>query len=445
MRREANVEEQVMWSGVESVFSDRKKFEKLFFDDREIWSSFEKFYSKFSRRSSQEEPFRTNPPLEIFLRNFEKYRKILFRDIQNQTFRVQPARQIEIHADKLRCGFQFQYPDTFLLTHFANCLNQSTHNTHSTHLYSYQSGRSNVQALQHLTQYIRTKRQPLFIFKSDVASFGESMDHCEILRLFQGHICDRTCLIDLLHQFCRFPIEGDGRCYNFRGLPTGYFIQLIFENLYLGALDSRIEEMEDVFYIRFGDDLLIASPSRDQVQQGESIIRQAATEKGLVLSPNKSERFVLCGPESITDSGDGSFSALATFRHLGMMVTHDGRLFLPADKMKRIRRVIRKRLSAASKFFSHQPFSVKLSESSHLIAKLIQSRRSRYSPPDFHLLSYVSDEQQLRELDRWIHLSVVSSVSDKGFRKGNFRSVPPRLLRKLGLPSLLHLHRTHEL
>ena len=57
----------------------------------------------------------------------------------------------------------------------------------------------------------------------------------------------------------------------------------------------------------------------------------------------------------------------------------------------------------------------------------------------------IHNERQLRELDRWLALLVLKIALGRGFKKGGFKRYPPATLRQMGLPSLLHLRRTHGL
>jgi len=57
-----------------------------------------------------------------------------------------------------------------------------------------------------------------------------------------------------------------------------------------------------------------------------------------------------------------------------------------------------------------------------------------------YYLKHVSDESQLRLLDRWLAEEVLSAVFG-GHKKGHFRRIGFRQLRAMGLPSLLHRRR----
>jgi hypothetical protein len=53
--------------------------------------------------------------------------------------------------------------------------------------------------------------------------------------------------------------------------------------------------------------------------------------------------------------------------------------------------------------------------------------------------------EQLREMDRWLALLVLSLATEKSFRPALFRRMSYRELRSRGLPSLLYLKRTRGL
>jgi hypothetical protein len=58
-----------------------------------------------------------------------------------------------------------------------------------------------------------------------------------------------------------------------------------------------------------------------------------------------------------------------------------------------------------------------------------------------YYLKHVNDEAQLRELDRWLAEEILAVAFQNGHKKGNFRKLPFRRLRAMGLPSLRHRRR----
>ena len=55
-----------------------------------------------------------------------------------------------------------------------------------------------------------------------------------------------------------------------------------------------------------------------------------------------------------------------------------------------------------------------------------------------YYLKHTNDSEQLRLLDRWLAEEVVSKALKTGHRKGNFKKIPFKRLRQLGLTSLRH-------
>ena len=53
----------------------------------------------------------------------------------------------------------------------------------------------------------------------------------------------------------------------------------------------------------------------------------------------------------------------------------------------------------------------------------------------------MDDEEQLRQIDRWLAEAVLAIAFGKGHKKGNFRKLPFGKMREMGLPSLRHRHR----
>jgi hypothetical protein len=58
-----------------------------------------------------------------------------------------------------------------------------------------------------------------------------------------------------------------------------------------------------------------------------------------------------------------------------------------------------------------------------------------------YYLKHVDDERQLESIDRWLAEELLSRALQRGHSKNNFRKIPFRQLRAMGLPSLRHRRR----
>ena len=108
------------------------------------------------------------------------------------------------------------------------------------------------------------------------------------------------------------------------------------------------------------------------------------------------------------------FQSMDRFRHLGLEFRADGSVGLSRDKARRV--------------------------AIEIIRDVVQQGLRSVAIIDYYL-KHVDDEEQLRQLDRWLAEQVLSLAFRNGHRRGNFRRLPFARMRAWGLPSLRHRHR----
>jgi hypothetical protein len=220
----------------------------------------------------------------------------------------------------------------------------------------------------------------------------------------------------------------------------------VFENLYLAGLDAQLDAIPGSLYLRFGDDIIFVTPDRDVVLKSRAIIERELAFRRLVRHPEKSADFVLAHPHLLHSFGEkeANLDACAVFPYLGMDLDYRGAVLLPASKRKHIRDFLRARVRSCA---GTLPDAAGPEHRVEIICRslgvLLDAHRRGLSTPVRDYAQRTGDESSLRELDRWLALEVLRSALGRGACKGSFRRYPPRRLRSLGLPSLVHLRRTH--
>ena len=183
------------------------------------------------------------PSLALFVRNAAKFIDLATAALQHGTYRLQPARPVEVYVDKPRTIHKLTWPDTFLLGHLARLVSSRIEPLLSDSVYSFRKGRSSALALERVQRFIKNTHLPKYFVRRDVKSFGETMSHDVILQDFETAFPRSETLRELLKTVCKFPVMiDDSLATNSHGLPTGHNIQLVFENLYLRPIDREVRE-----------------------------------------------------------------------------------------------------------------------------------------------------------------------------------------------------------
>lgn len=423
-------------------------FEARFFDRARMWRSLEYLLDRQADRQHPRNPRGSGPSLRGLRRDARAYIELLLRAVEDGTYRLHPARPVTVYADKPRTVFRFEWPDELLLVHLARELAAWVEPTLSDTLYSFRKGRSPRRALARVASWLRERGGVVFVAKRDIRHYGESLDHGEVMRDFVRATGAGPRLVALVQEVCTFPrYEGDVVVRNTRGLPTGSYIQLVFENLHFHLLDLELAQLPGAAHVRFGDDMFFAARDAATFQRGRERMTTVVVERRLDFRRDKTVDVVLVAPHRVAVERRAHGDAVCTrVEHLGSVVQRDGELWLPLRKQRRVFDFLRARLDAVV-----AALGATCSATDRLRALVQVARALLVSPgavrdnPVPAYLRELSSEHALRQIDRWLALTILQRAHGGGFSKRLFGRTSYRELRNLGLPSLVHLRRLHVL
>ena len=157
-------------------------------------------------------------------------------------------------------------------------------------------------------RYQGWSRRYCYALKLDVASYFPSIDHRLLNGVLERHLKDPHLLALLaliiearpepLVPACRF--EGDDLLTPLerpRGIPIGNLTSQFFANLYLGGFDHWVKQsLGASAYLRYVDDMLLLSDSKQQLWEWAAEIEAALARLRLRLHPLKRSLFqTRCG------------------------------------------------------------------------------------------------------------------------------------------------------
>ncbi len=127
--------------------------------------------------------------------------------------------------------------------------------------YAYRPGKSAVTAINRTTSYI--DQGNVWIFKTDIKDFFESINHYKLLRILERHIEDKN-IINLITTFIKtggFQKETF-QAHN-KGVHQGDILSPLLSNIYLDLMDKFLQR-NDINFIRFADDFAMFFDEKDK-------------------------------------------------------------------------------------------------------------------------------------------------------------------------------------
>jgi hypothetical protein len=320
-------------------------------------------------------------------------------------------------------------------------------------VFSYRPGRSAVRAARRLARHISSARRAagdprrygLYLLRRDVQHFGESIPLAQgapLWPMLHALACDGAATAErhwpLLQAALRAPRRDGEQAERspLRGIPTGSPLQPVVANLYLGPLDRALDAIEGGLYLRYGDDLLFAHGDPDVVADASATVDEQLSALGLQVNRAKARDLYLTAagrppPRSVP------FQPSPRVELLGLAVSGDGGVSPRPDKLRRLRRELRRRAHNVVRAAGDVPFEQRaraLCTALNLALGTDQTLACALAP----LLGAATDDRGvLRALDHAVALVAAEALSgQRGVRA--FRRVSYRALRREhGLRSLI--------
>lgn len=169
-------------------------------------------------------------------------------------------------------------------------------------------------AIRMAQAYMRRQTGPaLFVYRTDVKSYYETVDPDILRDKAAQYIRDRDCL-NLLNQYLNMSVEYGGTFTDApRGLRAGGAPSPVLAAFYLYDLDCAMARNKHVFYIRYMDDILVLARRRWHLRAAIRTVQQHFAALGMVSHPDKTQ---------IGRMGQGCMSQGVTF--LGYRVSPQG-------------------------------------------------------------------------------------------------------------------------
>jgi len=364
----------------------------------------------------------------------------IHRALTRETFSFRPC--VALHRNfrgKHRTLYIYPWEERLVDLLLYRLLSARLHHWFSPNCYAYRLRGFGLDRCQRrIAKLFAATGTPFYAVKRDIASYFPSVNHGLLLAQLAELIEPDDYLFRLLEERVRFPYEEEGRTLRAeQGIAFGTPVACFFANLYLTPLDRRLDALPGLRYFRYADDLLLLSSNRETIEATMVHFQEALGELRLRSKASHEENFLL----SRSGTSATGFEAGSRIRHLGLEFCADGAVRLSRDKCRKICNVFRfafrrKRAKLARIHDPRKRAEFAIATARHALEQSVRN----VAIVDYYL-KHVSDEEQLRLLDRWLAEEILSLAFKGGHRKSHFRLLPFRSLRAMGLPSLVHRRR----
>ena len=318
-------------------------------------------------------------------------------------------------------------------------LNRRLHHWFSSSSYAYRDHTYRLDRCQsRIRTLLRCAKGPVYVVKRDISDYFASVNHQILLRQLQEHVDPNDYLFELISERIQFEYQDESGSHQAAiGVPFGCASACVLANVHLTDLDRDVESIPDVHYFRYADDLLLLSTSREAALLADERMQVGLNKLRLTTKASHYADFVLANPPGTDDS---HFESVRAFRHLGLQFESAGSVSLSRDKQRKIQNLFRFAFRRTRR--SWKKISDPHERARTLIAiacETIERGVRNVAILDYYL-KHVTDDSQLRLLDRWLAEEILSMVFG-GHKRGHFAKISFEELRHYGLPSLVHRQR----
>ena len=218
----------------------------------------------------------------------ERYIPVLERIRNGEGFSIPVKKYIAKEAsDKKRVVYTLPEDETMVLRLLTWLMIREYDGVFSEGLYSFRPQVSVRHAFLRLTKHQNIGQ--MYSYKLDVSNYFNSIDVPILLPVLKDLFSEDPTLYSLFEQMLSDPsaIENGRTLQEKKGAMAGLPTSVFFANLYLASLDRMFEQMPDVIYCRYSDDIIVFAPSLATLEMAKSLLHEHLTAMHLSVNPSK--------------------------------------------------------------------------------------------------------------------------------------------------------------
>lgn len=374
----------------------------------------------------------------------------LATDIRKEQYHLsQPQQRLLKVKNKQRLVYDYPLTDKIVLGVLSQVLNELLTQVMSKHSYAFQIGKSPVQVIQSLANYIKSfpnNISEFYLFRTDFVSYSDEIDVREN-SIFWTNLEELFTLFSIKPTQYQWKLIKDAirpECYNLNGLlqcnlagvPTGTAMVTFTNNFYAYKIDHIMEKYEDIFYARYCDDIILCHPDPSYLKEKSIELKTLIHSLSLRTNPKKEMWNYFTTSGKACDNPE--FTGVNAYEYLGYRVRANGMFTLSKARQRKILKTLFYRISNTYKSAS---FKNKI-QAGEIICHAINNSYTNPSmaePGILSLINETTDHAQLKHLDYLIALRIAETLSGIRGTKA-FRHYPYKKIRaEFGLRSLIVL------
>lgn len=372
----------------------------------------------------------------------EAFARQIVTSIHNQRFEYRPLKKHTVcTATKSRCIYPHFITDHLVQRLIYRYLMQQINPLLSPHLFSYRPGHSDKQARQLLASYIQQhtheKKVDLYVAQTDLSNYTDTIplqSHQPLWEMLTPYKEDDYTWKLVTTAIRANYLENDLLLCRLVGVPMGSPLTPLVANLYLNQLDHHFDNEQGLLYLRFGDDILVASTNSEHTIAAMTHIKNQCESLGLIINPQKTHYTYLTRAGRQAD--DSRFTGQSKINYLGHSIYANAEIFLKTQKEKQLIADIRKKIHISGALLSH----LSIEERGIALCQMLNHTFLNQATVDTNeyqeKLTAINHRSLLQRLDYLIALEVAKYLTHIKSVKA-FRKVPYQKIRsQFGLISL---------
>lgn len=235
-----------------------------------------------------------------FEKNLIDNLRILHYELKNQNYNPKPLKTFILRDPKTRKISKSDFRDRIIHHALVRVIEPIFDNTFICDSYANRKGKGNLSALQRFYKFIRKVSRngkingwfnenqiKGYCLKADIKHYFQEVNHEIIIDIVKRKIKDKK-VIWLIERILGNNVPDNPAT---KGMPLGNLTSQFFANVYLNELDKFVkQELKAKYYIRYVDDFILLSPSKEQLLRWKRVISNFLGENlNLELHQDKSK------------------------------------------------------------------------------------------------------------------------------------------------------------
>jgi RNA-directed DNA polymerase len=228
--------------------------------------------------------------VESFERHLEMELAKLRKELQESTYRPQPARRTLIPKPGSKEKRPLGIPtvrDRVVQGALRHVLEPIFEREFAEQSYGFRPGRSCHDALRRVDELLKSGHT--WVVDADLKSYFDTIPHERLMERVRERVSDGK-VLGLIESYLRAGVMETvtGWQPTWQGTPQGAVISPLLANLYLNPLDHLMAQ-SGVEMVRYADDFVILCRNQDDAEKALAQVRQWVNEEGLTLHPDKTQ------------------------------------------------------------------------------------------------------------------------------------------------------------